>query len=219
MAKTNDSVDVTAVELSGPTSTSSGPISSSYGHRTTMSNAKFEVEKFDGSGNFGMWQCEVMDVLFQQELDITLELEDKPDDISEKDWIKMNRQACGTIRLCLAKDQKYFVMRETSARELWQKLENKFMTKSIKNRFYLKKKLFQFQYKKCTSMLKHLNSFNKVLADLQNLGEEIKEEDKALLLLNSLPDSYDHLTSTLLYGKDKIRFDDVSNALVNNEYR
>uniref|UniRef100_A0A5B7C411 Retrovirus-related Pol polyprotein from transposon TNT 1-94 n=1 Tax=Davidia involucrata TaxID=16924 RepID=A0A5B7C411_DAVIN len=131
----------------------------------------------------------------------------------------MNRQACGTIRLCLAKDQKYFVMRETSARELWQKLENKFMTKSIKNRLYLKKKLFQFQYKKGTSMLKHLNSFNKVLADLQNLGEEIKEEDKALLLLNSLPDSYDHLTSTFLYGKDKIRFDDVSNALVNNEYR
>uniref|UniRef100_A0A5B7BZJ7 Putative copia LTR rider n=1 Tax=Davidia involucrata TaxID=16924 RepID=A0A5B7BZJ7_DAVIN len=219
MAEVNDSVDVTAADSSGPTSTSSGPVSTSYGHRTSVSNAKFEVEKFDGSGNFCMWQCEVMDVLFQQELDITLDLEGKPDDISEKDWIKMNRQACGTIRLCLAKDQKYFVMRETSARVLWQKLENKFMTKSIENRLYLKKKLFQFQYKKGTSMLKHLDNFNKVLADLQNLDEEIKEEDKALLLLNSLPDSYDHLTTTLLYGKDKIKFDDVSNALVNNEYR
>ena len=33
--------------------------------RTSVSNAKFEVEKFDGTNNFNMWQCEVMDVLIQ----------------------------------------------------------------------------------------------------------------------------------------------------------
>ena len=70
--------------------------------RTMVSNAKFEVEKFDGTNNFDMWQCEVMDVLVQQELDITLE--DKPEGMLDKDWEKINRQACGTIRLCLAKD-------------------------------------------------------------------------------------------------------------------
>ena len=32
--------------------------------------------------------------------------------MSNKDWEKINRQACGTIRLCLAKNQKYFVLRE-----------------------------------------------------------------------------------------------------------
>ena len=52
--------------------------------RIMVSNAKFEVEKFDGTNNFGMWQCEVMDVLVQQELDITLE--DKPERMSDKDW-------------------------------------------------------------------------------------------------------------------------------------
>ena len=67
-----------------------------------VSNAKFEVEIFDGTNNFGMWQCEVMGVLVQQELDITLE--DKPEGMSYKDWEKINRQACGTIWLCLAKD-------------------------------------------------------------------------------------------------------------------
>ena len=40
--------------------------------RTKVSNAKFEVEKFDGMNNFGMWQYEFIDVLVQQELDITL---------------------------------------------------------------------------------------------------------------------------------------------------
>ncbi|GFS36820.1 hypothetical protein Acr_00g0048190 [Actinidia rufa] len=148
--------------------------SGSSGHRTTMSNAKIEVEKFDGTNNFGMWQCEVLDVLIQQDLDITLDA--KPDDISEKDWAKLNRQACGTIRLCLAKDQKYFVMKETSAKELWDKLENKYMTKSVENRLYLKKKLFRFQYKQGTSMNEHLNNFNKILADLQNLDVEIDND-------------------------------------------
>ena len=51
--------------------------------RTMVSNAKFEVEKFDGTNIFGVWQCEVMDVLVQQELDITLE--DKLEGMSNKD--------------------------------------------------------------------------------------------------------------------------------------
>ena len=64
-----------------------------------------------------------------------------------------------------------------------------------------------------------MNDYNKILADLQNLEVDISSEDKALLLLNSLPDNYDHLITALLYGKDEIKFDDVSNALTNNEYR
>ena len=182
-----------------------------------MSNAKFDIEKFDGTNNFGMWQCEVLDLLFREGSDIALS--SKPKDISDEDWKYVNRQACGTIRLCLAKDQKYFVMKETMASSLWKKLEDKYMTKSIENRLYLKKKLYRFQYKKGISMIEHLDDYNKILADLQNLDVEISDEDKALLLLNSLPDTYEHLTTTMLYGKDEVKFIDVSNALVNNEYR
>nr|TKR78591.1 hypothetical protein D5086_0000281560 [Populus alba] len=182
-----------------------------------VSNTKFEVEKFDGKGNFGMWKCEVMDMLVQMNLDFTLE--DKPEDLDEKSWERINRLACSSIRLCLVKDQKYAFSEQNSAKELWQALEDKFMKKSIENRLYLKKRIFRFQHKKGTSMNEHLNDFNKMIADLKNLDVEIDDEDKALLLLNSLPDTYEHLVTTLLYGKEKIKFIDVSNALVNNEYR
>ena len=180
--------------------------------RTTVTNAKFEVEKFDGTNNFGMWQCEILDVLCQQELDIALE--EKPDKMDDKEWAKINRQACGTIRLCLAKEQKYSVMRETSAKKLWDTLEEKFLTKSLENRLYMKKKLYRFTYAPGMSMNDHVNSFNKILADLLNLDEKFEDEDKALLLLNSLPDEYDHLTTTLLHGKDTITFDAVCSALL-----
>jgi hypothetical protein len=185
--------------------------------RSVVSNAKFDVEKFDGRNNFGMWQCEVMDVLAQQELDVTLE--DKPEEMSEADWKKLNRQACGTIRLCLAKDQKYFVMKESMAKELWNKLEDKYMTKGIENKLYLKRKFFGFRYVEGISMPEHLNNLNKILADLQNLDVNIDDEDKAVVLINSLPDTYEHLATTLMYGKDSLKFDDVSNALTNDEYR
>ncbi|KAL7246769.1 hypothetical protein ACSBR2_001802 [Camellia fascicularis] len=99
------------------------------------------------------------------------------------------------------------------------------MTKIIENRLYLKKKPFWFQYKKGSSMSEHLNDFNKILVDLLNLNVEVEDEDEdedednVLLLLNSLPDEYKHLITTLLYGKEEIKFEDVSNTLVNNEYR
>ena len=91
-------------------------MASSSSVKTTISNAKFEVEEFDGPNNFG-WQCEIRDILSQQELEIALE--DKPSEMEDKEWQKINRQACSTIILCLAKDQKYLVIRETSAKELW----------------------------------------------------------------------------------------------------
>ena len=51
--------------------------------------------------------------------------------MDEKEWIKINKQVCGIIRLCLAKDHKYFVIRETSTKKLWETLEEKYMKKSI----------------------------------------------------------------------------------------
>ena len=119
---------------------------------------------------------------------LVVTLKEKHEDISENEWVKMNRQECSSIRLCLAKDQKYFVMHETVAKDLWRKLEDKFMTRSVENRLYLKKKLFRFNYKEDTSMHNHMDASDKILADLRNLDVEIAEEDKVLCLLNSLSD-------------------------------
>jgi len=52
---------------------------------------------------------------------------------------------------------------------------------------------------------------------LANLGVKIKEEDKAILLLSSLPSSYDNLATTILHGKTTIELKDVTSALLLNE--
>ncbi|KAL7219791.1 hypothetical protein ACSBR2_012785 [Camellia fascicularis] len=200
------------------TESTNNPVTTSNSrHWTLVFHTKFEVEKFDGSNSFGMWRCEVKDMLVQMNLYFIMG--DKPNDLDEIEWEKVNLLACSSIQLCHAKEEKYAFTEYDTAKELWKVLEDKFMTKTIENRLYLKKRLFRFDYKKGISMKEHLNNFNKILTDLKNLDVQIDDEDKALLLLNSLPDTYDYLTITLLYGKEKIKYVDVSNALVNNEFR
>lgn len=63
----------------------------------------------------------------------------------------------------------------------------------------------------------HVNSFNKILVDLLNLDDKFDDEDKALFLLNSFPDEYDHLTTTLLHGKNSVTFDIVCSTLYKSE--
>ena len=71
------------------------------------------------------------------------------------------------------------------------------MQKSVENKLYFKKKHFHFDYKKGISMAEHLEDFNKFITDLLNLDVKIDDEDKASLLLNSLPESYEFLVTTL----------------------
>ena len=40
-----------------------------------------------------------------------------------------------------------------------------------------------------------------------------EDEDKSLLLLASLPTSFDHLVTTLMYGKETIELEEVTSAL------
>lgn len=108
-------------------------------------------------------------------------------------------------------------MKETSVKKLWKTIEEKYMKKSLKNRFYMKKKLYRFTYALRMSINDHGNSFNKILANLLILDKKFEDEDKALLLLNSLPNEYDHLTTTLLHRKNNITINVVCSELYNSE--
>jgi len=78
------------------------------------------------------------------------------------------------------------------------------MTKSLSNKLFMKKQLYSLKMKECTSILQHLNAFNRILSDLLALKDKLEEEEKALLLLSSFPLSYDHLATTIMYGKETL---------------
>jgi len=65
-----------------------------------------------------------------------------------------------------------------------------------------------------------MNDYTKLLTNLVTVDVDIEEEDKALILLNSLPDDeYETFVLTLINEKQSFNYNDVSNALVNYEVR
>jgi len=132
----------------------------------------------------------------------------------------MNRTVYGLIKSCLTHDIKYHVLHEISARQLWEILKKKYLTKSIKSRLQLKRRLYRFQMKRGLSVDEHMNNYTKLLTDLVNVYVKIDEEDKAVILLNSLSDEkYETFTLTLINGRQTLNYNEVSPALVNYEVR
>ena len=89
--------------------------------------------------------------------------------------------------------------------------KRKYLTKSIESRLQLKSKLYGFQMKKGYSVNEHLNRYTKFLTDLVNVDVEVNEEDKAVILLNSLPvEEYETFTLTFVNGRQSINYYEVS---------
>nr|GEV26563.1 retrovirus-related Pol polyprotein from transposon TNT 1-94 [Tanacetum cinerariifolium] len=132
-----------------------------------MTGAKFDIEKFDGTGN------------------------------------KVLRE----------------VTRETIAAGVGSKLETLYMTNSWANKLYLKKKLYTFYMQAGRKISEHIDEFNKIVLDLANIEVKFEDEDLALLLLTSLPTSYEHFADTLLYGREALTLEDMMAKLNQKEIK
>ena len=53
--------------------------------------------------------------------------------------------------------------------------------------------------------------------DLENIGVEYDDEDKALVLLHSLPKSYENFVDILQHGREMISLEDVVGVLRSKE--
>ncbi|GJY64664.1 hypothetical protein Tco_0466124, partial [Tanacetum coccineum] len=84
---------------------------------------------------------------------------------------------------------------------VWKKLETLYMTKSLANRSYFKKKLYSFQMHPGKSQSEYIDEFHKLVGDLAAIDTAILDEDQAFLSLTSLSSSYDNLmTEAKGYG-------------------
>ena len=109
------------------------------------------------------------------------------------------------------------VMDETSPKKIWDKLEEQFMSKTLTRMLYLKQKLYGLKMQEGSDLAEHISIFNQLIADLGKVDVKIDEEDKAIILLCSLPGSYEHLVTTLTYGKKDVKVDEIVTALLGHE--
>lgn len=184
----------------------------------TMGTAKFEVEKFTGSNDFGLWRLKMRALLVHQGLEEALMGTGcLPDDMSEPEKKALMEKAHSAILLSLGDKVLRKVSKEKTAAGLWSKLESLYMTKSLVNRLYLKQALYSFKMQEEKSIDEQLDIFNKLILDLENIDVTVDDEDQALLLLSSLPKSYATFKETLLYGRESLTLDEVQAALNSKE--
>ncbi|GJX45782.1 hypothetical protein Tco_0262458 [Tanacetum coccineum] len=127
--------------------------------------------------------------------------------------VKLNKKAHSAMILCLGNKVLREVTGETTATRVWSQLETLYMTKSLANKLYLKKKLYTFYMPAGRKISEHIDEFNKIVLDLANIEVKFKDEDLALLLLTSLPASYEHFVDTLLYRWEDLTLEDVMATL------
>ena len=63
----------------------------------------------------------------------------------------------------------------------------------------------------------HIDDFTKLYLDLENIDIKYDDEDKALVLLHSLPRSYEIFVDILKHGRENLSLDDVIGALNSKE--
>ena len=118
-------------------------------------------------------------ILIQQGLDAALEdgqdskvKKGKKEGLSSSsgDMKTINNKAHSTIILHLSDEVLREVAKEKSASGLWVKLEDLFLKKLLAIRLYMKRKLYTFSMKDGTTLKDHLDEFNKLSLDLENVN-------------------------------------------------
>ena len=180
---------------------------------------RMEAEKFTGHNDFGLWRIKMKALLIQQGLADAIKSKSPviEEGVDEKVAAKKREiweKAHSAIVLCLGGKVLREVAKETTAMGVWAKLETLYMTKSLANRLYMKQRLYSYRFLESKPVGEQLDEFNKAIDDLENIDVKIEDEDKAILLLNALPKSYDHLKDAMLYGREKaITLDEVQCVL------
>ncbi|GJR71641.1 hypothetical protein Tco_0489984 [Tanacetum coccineum] len=156
-------------------------------------------------------------LIVQQGCDAALET--LPVDMKAGEKAALMKKAYSTLILCLGDRVLQEVTKETTAAGIWTKLTSLYMTKYLANRPYLKKKLYTYYMSPGTKLSDHIDEFNKLILDLASIDIEIEDEDQALMLLTSLPSSYENFVETLLYGRESLTMEDVLATLNSRELK
>ncbi|XP_017981005.1 PREDICTED: uncharacterized protein LOC108663030 [Theobroma cacao] len=135
------------------------------------------------------------------------------------DFAKLEQRCVSTIRLCIGDNVFNHVIDEDSALRLWAKLKKIYLAKSLSNKLQLKQKLYRLKMEENEDLMKHMNEFDGIIDQLKKVDVKVEEEEKALLFLASLPDSYEVFVESLICGMDTITLEQAQATLMSREAR
>ncbi|KAH9779098.1 Integrase catalytic domain-containing protein [Citrus sinensis] len=143
-------------------------------------------------------------------------------EITDDMWNEIDGNAISDLHLALADGVLSNVAEKNTAKEIWDTLTKLYEAKSLHNKIFLKRKLYTLRMAESTMGTDHINTLKTLSSSqLTTLGHNVEENERAELLLQSLPDSYDQLIINLMNNNpmDSLVFDDVAASVLNEESR
>ncbi|GFS33528.1 hypothetical protein Acr_00g0029030 [Actinidia rufa] len=148
--------------------------------------------------NYAIWKPRMEDILFCKDLHDPLEDKgEKPEATKDEEWRKMNRKTIGLIRQCIGHEVFHHVAQETSAYDLWIKLEEMYQSKTSRNKALLMRRLVNLKLQRETTVAEHTSEFQSLVNQLTSVDLQFDDEMQALLLLSSLLESWETLVVSL----------------------
>ena len=137
--------------------------------------------------------------------------------LTKEEKERKDRKVLSQIHLHLSNNILQYVLKEKTADELWLKLEELCMIKSLTSKLYLKQRLHSHHMEEGTSLKEHLTTFKEIVADLETLEVKYEEEDLGLMLLCLLPNSYVTFRDMILYSRVTLTLNEVYEAMFSKE--
>ena len=183
-------------------------------------DGRFGVKKFNGQ-NYQLWKMQMEDYLYQRDLYLPLSGKTKKStSMIDTEWDILDRKALGTIRLCLAASIAFNISKEMTTEVLMSALVKLYKKPSASNKVFLMKHLFNMRMPEGGSTADHLNEFNTVTNQLSYVGVNFDDEDRDLLFLCSLLESWNGLVmaiSNYVSRSSTLKFYDVVGTILSEE--
>lgn len=165
-----------------------------------MDGSKFCVEKLR-SGGYESWRFKIEMLLIRENLwkHVT---QAAPNPLTDP-WKEGDAKARATIALLVDDSQHPLIRNCKTAGETWKALESHHQKTTMCTRVSVLKKLCKAEYRDDGDMEGHLFRMDELFASLANAGQELESSLKVAMVLTSMPDSFDTLTTALESRSDE----------------
>eukprot|EP00253_Pinus_taeda_P023778 PITA_23778 len=143
-----------------------------------VSSGKIEIEKFNGQ-SFELWKLKMEDLLVDKNQWIVVDPGTKPIGVSGEEWKKLDWKEKSSIQLCASDPVLLNVSGEAIMKALWDKLGTLYQSKSLVNKLFLRKKIYNLSMKDGDLVTEHLNAFSIVFDEIVSslLMEEMRRKN------------------------------------------
>ena len=146
---------------------------------------------------FNFWKEQMQDYLIVKGQIDLIETENPPEAYKPKEWQKQDRIVRVTIRMHLSESVYFTVQSCSTTFKLWKTLSDTYEKKVVAIKIYLIRRLYNLRMKEFDSVQTHLNKYESLSSQISAQGKTIKDELRAMLLMSSLPSSWETFFTTV----------------------